>query len=80
MSRYTLKTLHKDKVLELYEHRSAPKLAAILKHDKFYHAGESDAFGEDLHHPDKFIIIDSQRYKLFEGSIEGTLAFLKKLR
>lgn len=79
MSRYTLKTFCGDKVLEVFEHRNPAKLKLILSHDRFYHAGKTGPFGEPSTHPDKFIIVDSQRYRLFEGNIVDAIAFLKTL-
>jgi hypothetical protein len=79
MSRYTLKTFCNDKVLEVFEHRSSSKLRGILSHERFHHADKTGPFGEPSVHPDKFIIVDSQRYRLFEGNIADAIAFLKKL-
>lgn len=80
MSKYTLKTLCNGKILEIYEHRAKSKLSEILKHDKFYHAGETGPFDEVSPHPDFFVITDMQRYKLFEGNIKETILFLRKLK
>ncbi len=80
MAKYTLKTLYGTRVLEVFEHRAPPKLKEILRHDKFLHAGEKGPFGDDVVHPDNFIILDSQRYKIFAGNITEILEFVKKLK
>jgi hypothetical protein len=79
MARYTLKTFCDIKELEIFEHRTTAKLKSILSHDKFCHAGETGPFGEILTHPNRCVIVDSMRQKLFDGSIPDCINFIKKL-
>ena len=79
MPRYTLRTFCDNKILEVFEHRTPGKLVGILSGDRFHHANETSPFGEPPQYPNKFTIIDSQRSKLFEGTVEETVDFLKNL-
>lgn len=80
MSRYTLKTYCGTKELEKFEHRSAQKLQSILSHPRMDRAGQTGPWGEPQDHPNRFVILDSLREKLFEGSINEALVFVKGLK
>lgn len=79
MARYTLKTFCGAKLIETFEHRSISKLESILTHPRMNRAGQTDPWGNPLNHPNKFEILDSMKEKIFEGSVNDALSFIKGL-
>lgn len=80
MARYTLKTFYGAKQVERFDHRSTSNLRSILDHPRFHQEGQTGPFGEEEQHPNRFEILDSMMYKIFEGNIEQTEAFVRSLR
>jgi hypothetical protein len=80
MARFTLKTYCGAKLVETFEHRAVGKLQSILTHPRMNRAGETDPWGNPLGHANKFEIYDSMREKLFEGSVDDALSFIKTLK
>lgn len=80
MSRYTLRSFCGIKQIEMFEHRAPNKLKVILDHPRHFQAGQTGPWGEPEIHADRFEIYDSLRFKIFEGNINETLNFVKKLK
>lgn len=79
MAKYTLTTYCGSKELERYEHRSVAKLHSVIRHEKFYHGGETGPLGEPSKHPNHFVVIDSLRELIFEGKIDALVKFVNTL-
>jgi hypothetical protein len=80
MSRYVLKTFYNHKEIERFEHRTKEKLTSILSHPRMNRAGELDPWGNSEPHPNRFEITDAIGFKLFEGNLSQTEAFVRTLR
>jgi hypothetical protein len=79
MARYTLKTFSNTKLIERFDHRATDKLRTILLHPRHHRDGETGPFGEDMEHPNRFEIYDSQMERVFQGNVDDALAFTKTL-
>ena len=80
MSGYTLRTYCGHKLVERFEHRSPARLQSILDHPRHHEAGKLDPWGEPTHAPDRFEVVDSQNYKVFDGNITEAINFIKGLK
>jgi hypothetical protein len=80
MSVYTLKTYHGTKLIERFEHRNPSRIITILDHPRHHEAGKTDPWGDPVQTPDRFEILDSHMYKIFDGGIYEALNFVKGLR
>jgi hypothetical protein len=80
MSRYTLKTFYGTRQLEVFEHRSPGKIAIILSHPRHHRAGETGPWGETLENVDRVEIADNHRERIFQGSVNDCMKFLKTLK
>ena len=80
MAGYTLRTFCGTKLIERFEHRSASRIKTILEHPRHHEAGKKDPWGDPLHTPDRFEVVDSHMYKLFDGNINDAINFVKGLR
>jgi hypothetical protein len=80
MARYSLTTFWGTVEREFFDARTPQKLMSILDHPKHHRAGQKGPWDEEMKHPDRFVIKDSMREKLFDGGINECIAFVKKLK
>lgn len=80
MSGYTLRTYCGTKMIERFEHRTPSRLQTILDHPRHHEAGKLDPWGTPLKTPDRFEVVDSHNFKLFDGNITEALIFIKGLK
>ena len=80
MAGYTLRTFCGHKLIERFEHRTPSRIKSILNHPRHHEAGKIGPWGDPIHSPDRFEIVDSQNYKIFDGNVSEAINFVKGLR